>query len=220
MTMLILMIQFALIALLAQADLSLLSLVLFVFLPFASLKIQLKWTMFFLVPLGIFYHWLHLGKTLTPESAFHFFSVMLCLKFFQSNSKRDLIFIALTEILLLGALSLLNSSLLKLIFITIALLNIMMILTHQHARIDLSHLKPRLKSLILSVLVTLPLFLVLFFFFPRFKTRLFNLGQHTVGEVGYQAEIRNDEISELNLTNKEALKIFPGTAFNAKLPFY
>jgi transglutaminase-like putative cysteine protease len=205
----------------AYDDINLLSSISLSLFPLVALKKSLHKTWFFiLIPLSFFMQFQAFGKLVSPESAFHFLAIMCTLKALQLNKTRDFIVLAAAHILLLATLSLLTINIFVMLFIFISFILLFIILTNKEGKLELDQFTHKISSLLKSILYISPLFILIFFLFPRFKTNLFNLGLNNRAEIGYRAQIKLNEVSEIFPSTKEAFKVFLSPDALLKPPFY
>lgn len=172
---------------------------------FVSLNKPIK--RIYLNTLSIFifaWYFLLYQKLFDPEAGLNFLVNIIVFKLIEGNDKRDDQVILLTELLMLGAATLFNRTILEISFILIALILLLRDYAKKHSYQEFISL----KRLALTFLKIIPLSILFFIFFPRFSTGLWTPEQKVNHQsVGFSDEVSPSEISDLWLNTQEAFHV-------------
>ena len=153
-----------------------------------------------------FYHF-----QLSPESALSIFLLIISCKTLQLRQMRDYQIIILCDFLILAGVGLFNLNLSFIIFSVLGINLLLVLLRIEDYSQPLNlQLKNNLWQSLRTTLISLPIAISLFFFFPRIKSFMPQLGGERIGQIDYSDRISNNEISSLNSNSK--------VIFRANLP--
>lgn len=156
------------------------------------------------------------GKRLTPEAAVSILNIMLASKLGQKcvNFKTH----ATLGLLWIGSLALFNNSIYYLLYLLAAATIISLMLKSAPDEKFKMNLNPSLSGLV-PILKSLPLILILFFAFPRFRGFLPSANQQNQ-QSGYSKSVSNSDASNLNLSDKVAFYAETGKKINPELLYW
>lgn len=172
---------------------------------------------FFLASLvGSYFALKEFGKRLTPEAAVSILNIMLASKIGQRclNFRTH----ASLGFLWIGSLALFNNSIYYLTYLLISTTLISMMFRRKPEERFTIDFKPKFSSLI-PILKGLPLIIVLFFAFPRFRGFLPSANQQNQ-KSGYSKTVSNSDASNLNLSDKVAFYAQTEKKINPELLYW
>ena len=175
--------------------------------PFPKKTVRHSITIFCAVGLFIIY-----GGVFKNETGIGLLIIMAGLKLLETSTHRDKVIVVLVSYFMATTSLFISDSLVMTLYMGLSTLTSTSVLIHLNSGVN--EWRANLKTALVIMAQSLPLFLVLFFFFPRLHDNFWGLLKSTTASTGLTDELRPGSIAKLAQNKKVVFRV----SFNDRMP--